>query len=32
MNKTYRVIWNHSLRCFVAVSELCKNKKNRPAS
>lgn len=27
MNKTYRVIWNHSLRCFVAVSELCKNKK-----
>ncbi|WP_162622592.1 YadA-like family protein [Hafnia alvei] len=27
MNKIYRVIWNHSLRCFVAVSELCMNKK-----
>lgn len=26
MNKVFKVIWNHSLQCFVAVSELSRNK------
>ncbi|WP_431225853.1 ESPR-type extended signal peptide-containing protein (plasmid) [Serratia sp. L9] len=26
MNKVYRVIWNHSLQCFVAASEFAKTK------